>query len=341
MAQKQRWRAAAQDDLERRHAERPRATSCSKARPTASLLPTTRAQASSCGSSTPGLGIIAPPISFAVKGKQYVSVLVGYGGTAAALSPIMNVGWKYGAQPRRLLTFSLDGKETLPPSPPPDMTVHALDVPSLKIDQDGLDMGLTLHIMCLACHGPNFQGAGSPGPDLRESKNALSEEYVWNVLHKGLLAQRGMPRYEQLTRAQVHGLYLAIRAGARQSLGLKVVEEQPVAKVEPPPSGLMGTLYGLYVAARNALGLAPAEEPVGPEPANGALTTRRTKIGVLLDDPAARAIVDKHVPGLSGRPQIGLARSMTLKQLQAYSEEFSDPVLGKIDSELAKLPPKK
>jgi len=288
-----------------------------------------------------GLGIIAPPISYAVKGKQYVSVLVGYGGTAAALSPIMNVGWKYGAQPRRLLTFSLDGKEALPPSPPPDMTVRALDVPSLKIDQDTLDMGLTLHIMCLACHGPNFQGAGTPGPDLRESKNALSEEYVWNVLHEGLLMQRGMPRYEHLTREQVHSLYVAIRASARQTLGLKVVEEQPVANVEPPPSGFVGKLYGLYMAARTALGMVE-EEPPGPAgPADGVMTARRTKIGALLDDPAARAIVDKHVPGLSGRPQIGLARSMTLKQLQAYSAEFSDPVLGKIDAELAKLPPKK
>jgi len=34
---------------------------------------------------------------------------------------------------------------------------------------------------------------------------------------------------------------------------------------------------------------------------------------------------------LSGRSQIGLARSMTLKQLQNCSEEFSDPVLAKID----------
>ena len=31
----------------------------------------------------------------------------------------MNVGWKYGAQPRRLLTFGLDGKALLPPSPRP------------------------------------------------------------------------------------------------------------------------------------------------------------------------------------------------------------------------------
>ena len=68
-------------------------------------------------------------------------------------------------------------------------------------------------------------------------------------------------------------------------------------------------------------------------------TTAKTKIGAILDDPTLRTIVDKHVPGLSGRAQIGLARSMTLKQLQNYSEEFSDPVLAKIDAEFAELPP--
>ncbi|MET0387261.1 MAG: PQQ-dependent dehydrogenase, methanol/ethanol family [Polyangiales bacterium] len=289
-----------------------------------------------------GLGIVSPPISFAVKGKQYVSVLVGYGGSTAALSPIMNVGWKYGAQPRRLLTFSLDGQETLAPSPPPDMTVHALDVPGLKIDEANLEKGRMLQIYCMACHGPDFQSAGSPGPDLRESKLALSEDNVWAVLNQGLLMQRGMPRYEQLTRDQVHALYLTIRAAARQSLGLQVVEPTPTPPPPEPDNSLLAKLQGFYMMVRGAIGLAPEEEPVTAATAGAptGYTCARTKIGKLLDDPAARAIVDKHVPGLSGRPQIGLARSMTLKQLQNYSPEFSDPVLAKIDADFAKLPPK-
>ena len=43
-----------------------------------------------------GLGIIAAPMSFSAGGKQYVSILVGYGGTAAAYGKFMDVGWKYG-----------------------------------------------------------------------------------------------------------------------------------------------------------------------------------------------------------------------------------------------------
>src|SRR5262249_58216907 len=48
-----------------------------------------------------GLGVIAAPATYTVRGRQYVSVLVGYGGSAAIWGDLMNVGWKYGAQPRR------------------------------------------------------------------------------------------------------------------------------------------------------------------------------------------------------------------------------------------------
>ena len=66
-----------------------------------------------------GLGIIAAPMSYSVNGKQYVSVLVGYGGTTAAYGDFMNVGWKFGLQPRRLLTFAIGGTAKLAPRPAP------------------------------------------------------------------------------------------------------------------------------------------------------------------------------------------------------------------------------
>ena len=65
-----------------------------------------------------GLGIIGAPISYSVAGRQYVSILVGYGGATAIWNQLMPRGWKYGAQPRRLLTFSLGGKAELPPTAP-------------------------------------------------------------------------------------------------------------------------------------------------------------------------------------------------------------------------------
>jgi quinohemoprotein ethanol dehydrogenase len=177
-----------------------------------------------------GLGIIAAPISYTAKGRQYVSVLVGYGGTTAALSDFLNVGWKYGAQPRRLLTFAVGGKATLPPSPPRDMAVHPVDDPSLVLDEADVKTGRALSIACIACHGIGLKAAGAPAPDLRESQIALTREGLWAVVHEGALKERGMPQFD-FTENQVKQLHAYIRATAREALGTR----KPAA-ADPTPT---------------------------------------------------------------------------------------------------------
>jgi len=166
-----------------------------------------------------GLGIIAAPMTYSLGGKQYVSILVGYGGTSAAFGKVMDVGWKYRAQTRRLLTFSLDGKAKLPDSPPPDFTIHALDDPNLVLNDEEVAAGRALSVQCAACHGVGLHATGTPGPDLRESAIALDFPTFSDVLKKGTLLEMGMPRFEYLTDEQVHQLYAYIRKRARDALG--------------------------------------------------------------------------------------------------------------------------
>jgi quinohemoprotein ethanol dehydrogenase len=165
-----------------------------------------------------GLGIIASPISYALGAQQFVSVLVGYGGQAAIASDLMNVGWKYGAQPRRLLTFALNGKAVLPASAPPTKQVNAVDDPSLDLKAADVAVGHAIYLACAACHGRDLVSTGGPAPDLRESQLALQAESFWTVVHEGALIQRGMPKFETFSREQVMQLYAYIRAGARQAL---------------------------------------------------------------------------------------------------------------------------
>jgi quinohemoprotein ethanol dehydrogenase len=166
-----------------------------------------------------GLGIIAPPMSYSVNGHQYVSVLVGYGGSAAVWGKLMQAGWKYGAQPRRLLTFSLDAKGTLPSAAPADWSVKALDDASLQFSESDVEQGHALYnLVCSACHGLNLLSAGSPGPDLRESRLALTEEGVWAAVHDGALISRGMPQISMFGRPQVDQIYAYIRTGAREAV---------------------------------------------------------------------------------------------------------------------------
>jgi len=83
-----------------------------------------------------------------------------------------------------------------------------------------------------------------------------------------------------------------------------------------------------------------AQSPATAAPTH--YTTSDTDIGTLLDDPAARAVVDKHVPGFSSQDQIDMARSMTLRAIQQYApDKYTDQVLAEIDADLAKLPAKK
>jgi quinohemoprotein ethanol dehydrogenase len=162
------------------------------------------------------LGINAAPASYSVNGKQYISLLVGYGGSSAVWG--MNVGWKFDAQPRRLLTFALDGKAALAPTPGPDMTVRALDDPALKLDPADVRTGHGLFMQCAVCHGLNLNATGSTGPDLRESAIALHVADLTALLHDGTLLSQGMPRFESLGEVQIRQLHAYIRAGAREAL---------------------------------------------------------------------------------------------------------------------------
>lgn len=105
----------------------------------------------------------------------------------------------------------------------------------------------------------------------------------------------------------------------------------------------MRALMLAAIASVSLLGLPATAQTAGQSTSQAAhYSTADTDLGTLLDDPAARAIIDKHLPGFSSNEQIDMARSLTLKGLQQYSPDtISDQALAKIDTDLAKLPVKK
>src|SRR5438128_1849301 len=101
-----------------------------------------------------------------------------------------------------------------------------------------------------------------------------------------------------------------------------------------------GSFFALCLAIS---GTATATEVV-PAAASSApaFSSATTDIGTLLDNAETKAILEKHLPGFVGNPQIDMARALTLKQIQSFAADaVTDEVLAKIDAELAKLPPKK
>lgn len=65
-----------------------------------------------------------------------------------------------------------------------------------------------------------------------------------------------------------------------------------------------------------------------------------TTMGVLLDTPDTREVLQRHIPSVVASNRIGLARGMSLKSLAGFGESGIDPAtLTAIDQDLAKIGP--
>lgn len=163
-----------------------------------------------------GLGVAAPPVTYAVDGTQYVAILVGWGGAGPAFmgSLVAKHGWAYKAQPRRLIAFALGGEVDLPPTPPPVLP-EPLDDPAFVVDADMATRGgLTYAQACAMCHGGGAV-SGGVAPDLRASPLPLQREAFNNVVLGGALLENGMPRFSAgLTELEVEGIRHYIRSQA-------------------------------------------------------------------------------------------------------------------------------
>jgi quinohemoprotein ethanol dehydrogenase len=130
-----------------------------------------------------GTGIVAPPITYAIDGKQYVSVMAGWGG--AFPKKFRSEG--------RLLTFTLNG--TIPALKRTALRgVTALPNPASAAQiASGQKLFATY---CVRCHG-----GATVLPDLRRSRSN-----VLNGLEKildGSMVEQGMPRFPEFDRAMV------------------------------------------------------------------------------------------------------------------------------------------
>ena len=171
-----------------------------------------------------GLGMTAAPITYELNGRQYVSILVGFGGGAAGIGSLFgseefsarHLGWDYGKHMRRLVTFSLEGTADMPALPPPYFP-EPIEGPDFEIDPALAQQGAMEFGACMACHGFNALASGM-APDLRASPIPLHKESFAAVVRDGTLVARGMPGTPGMTDAQLQALQHYIRQRARETL---------------------------------------------------------------------------------------------------------------------------
>jgi len=162
-----------------------------------------------------GLGISAPPITYNINGRQYISILVGWGGAFAGVGN-KALGWEYGKHMRRLFTFSLEGNVVLPKLTPPYFPV-AIDAPDFKMDEKLVAQGRGEYgSNCGVCHGGSAIAMGM-APDLRASPLALNLDLFRSVVKEGLKINRAMPAFPDLTDQQLLSIMHFIRTRANET----------------------------------------------------------------------------------------------------------------------------
>ncbi len=144
-----------------------------------------------------GSSILAAPMTYRVKGVQFVAVMAAWGGGGYAYVPPYSAAYQRGNQ-GRLLVFRLDGGPVkLPPALPalevaPEPPAQAAGVtPSTIAKGQQLFFG-----NCVMCHANQHR---SITPDLRRMQPGTHQLFSKIVL-EGLLRQNGMPRWDDVLK---------------------------------------------------------------------------------------------------------------------------------------------
>lgn len=162
-------------------------------------------------------GIVGQPITYMAGGRQYVTVVAGYGTTAAVQGRMSSqFGWDYRTQHRRVLTFVLGGRVMLPTGEKTEAVQPIVD-PSFKIAADKASRGFAIYVQnCVHCHGPAAI-AGGQAPDLRASPVSLDAEAFHAVVAGGALESLGMPKFDEFSASELEALRHYIRRRADQT----------------------------------------------------------------------------------------------------------------------------
>jgi len=134
-----------------------------------------------------GVGILAAPMTYALDGRQYVSVLVGWGAMNGLVGE--NHTGQYKA-PGRLWTFALGGDQNIAPVrgiPLPELTAIAFD-DSPELLKRGAGV---YRSRCMVCHGGDAASSGVIA-DLRYASKETFGNFH-EIVRNGAYTSLGMP----------------------------------------------------------------------------------------------------------------------------------------------------
>lgn len=168
-------------------------------------------------------GAMAPPITYSIKGEQYVAIAVGFGGGFAAEGGPVAHAWKIPNR-SRVLVYKLGGKQQLPvvkeeqqemPKPAP-VTAAAEVVAHGKV---------LYHRHCSYCHGDGLR-TGGVTKDLRWSAVPAAPEAWQNIVIDGAMSTVGMVSFKDyLSVDEAEAVRQYVLSAANRSYAEKQAEK--------------------------------------------------------------------------------------------------------------------
>jgi len=160
-----------------------------------------------------GVGIGAPPMTYAIGGRQFVAVLAGWGGPMVLTNRAIGRGRVGFGQ---LLVFALDGSGALPKY---ERSIGPVIAPQFKLPASASDVeeGASLYTTyCLRCHGVDVVSGGSV-PDLRYAQDSTHAAFD-AIVRDGERRRFGMPSFaDDLTADDVRRIHAYVIERTRQS----------------------------------------------------------------------------------------------------------------------------
>lgn len=166
----------------------------------------------------------AAPSTVLLNGVQYL--IVASGNTASSIIgtyvPRYSVASALRRAPSRLLAFTLGGKERLPvPKSSPPIPRPAVPRFADAISEKG---GRLFEANgCVDCHGLQAQSAWGSAPDLRYS--TPDPTIMHKIVVRGIFYQHGMPRYKDLSGADIRAIYAFVINEAWNAYGRQKLKQ--------------------------------------------------------------------------------------------------------------------
>jgi quinohemoprotein ethanol dehydrogenase len=160
-----------------------------------------------------GSSIMAAPMTYRVKGVQYVAVATGFGGGGWPYVPDYSAAYRYG-NANRLIVFRLGGGAVPKPQPLPPLEVASVPPPQAPGTTPAMiARGQQVFFgNCSICHANQPR---STAPDLRRMDAAVHQIFDQIVLG-GALKDAGMPQWDDVLSkddvAAVHAYLVDLQA---------------------------------------------------------------------------------------------------------------------------------